>query len=97
MPTPHATDTDKNQHRTQYQFTNAADPAQLTGFAHVPYGGSPQTFPLKYDDYGNMTDDAQGLTMTYNAFNQLTTATRGGETQYFNYDAKNILSGTLSE
>ncbi|MEN5036573.1 sugar-binding protein [Pseudomonas sp. TWI929] len=91
------TDTDKKLHRTQYQFTNTADPAQLTGFAHVPAGGSPQTFALKYDDYGNMTDDAQGLTMTYNAFNQLMTATRDGETQHYNYDAKDILSGTLSE
>ncbi|WP_447742003.1 hypothetical protein [Pseudomonas laurentiana] len=44
-----------------------------------------------------MTDDAQGLTMTYNAFNQLMTATRDGETQHYNYDAKDILSGTLSE
>ncbi|MBK4996010.1 RHS repeat protein [Pseudomonas sp. S37] len=90
------TDTDKKLHRTQFQFTNAADPAQLTGYAHVPAGGSPQVFELKYDDYGNMTDDDQGLTMTYNALNQLMTATRDGETQHYNYDAKDILSGTLS-
>lgn len=91
------TDTDKKLHRTQYQFKNAADPAQLTGFVHVPAGGTPQSFELKYDDYGNMTDDAQGLTMTYNALNQLMTATRDGEVQHYNYDAKDILSGTLSE
>ncbi|MDR2316969.1 MAG: hypothetical protein LBF06_11340 [Pseudomonas sp.] len=91
------TDTDKKLHRTQYQFKNAADPAQLTGFAHVPAGGTPQSFVLEYDDYGNMTDDAQGLTMTYNPLNQLMTATRDGEVQHYNYDAKDILSGTLSE
>lgn len=90
------TDTDMKLHRTQYQFKNTADPAQLTGFVHLAAGGQPQSFELKYDDYGNMTDDAQGLTMTYNALNQLITATRDGKVQHYNYDAKDILSGTLS-
>ncbi len=91
------TDTDKKLHRTAYQFKNADDPAQLTGYTHVPAGAPPQAFELEYDDYGNMTDDGQGLKMTYNAFNQLITAQRGDEVQHYIYDAKDILSGTNSD
>jgi len=91
------TDTDKGLHRTRYDFNNTADPAQLTGFIHVPAGKPQQQYTLEYDDYGNMISDGQGLTMRYNAFNQLTSAKRDGEEQAYLYDAKDILSGTGPE
>lgn len=91
------TDTKQGIHRTTYHFKNDADPAQLTAYTHLPDGGSAQVFDLKYNDYGCMTKDGQGLIMTYNAMNQLITAERDGLVQTYSYDAKDVLSGTGGE
>jgi YD repeat-containing protein len=50
----------------EYLFCNPLDPAQLTGITRAG-----TTVELHYDGDGNLTNDEQGRTLTYNALGQL--------------------------
>lgn len=74
-------ETDDSNNITTYTFTHdKAD--QITQVAVSP--GSTTTFT--YDKNGNMTADSTGRSFTWNALDQLTSATAGGLTTSFGYD-----------
>ncbi|MOA47332.1 RHS Repeat protein [compost metagenome] len=50
----------------EYLFGNPLDPAQLTGITRAG-----TTVELHYDGDGNLTNDEQGRTLTYNSLGQL--------------------------
>lgn len=79
---------------TRYEFTNIADPAQLTRIV-PPAPLLP--VELEYDLNGNLTRDEQGRVLIYDSLNRLLgVETSTGEHCLYHYDPENLLSATSS-